>query len=70
MRTVKLDHYFPQGSRVKIQDIPLGVEPKIGVEFYPPNHPFVHRVFLGFPFINHPFLGVGLFSPIFGSTAI
>ena len=26
----------------------MGVEPKIGV-FYPPNHPFVHRVFHYFP---------------------
>ena len=48
-----------------------GVFPNIGVGFYPPNHPFVHRVFheiftihfgessilIGFPIINHPFWG-------------
>ncbi len=30
--------------------------PKIGVGFYPPNHPFVHRI-LEPLFINHPFWG-------------
>ncbi len=40
----------------------MGVEPKIGF-FYPPNHPFVHRVFHE---INHPFWG----SIIFGNTLI
>ena len=29
----------------------MGVEPKIG-GFYPPNHPFVHRVF---HYFHHPF---------------
>ena len=31
--------------------------------FYPPNHPFVHRVF---HYIHHPFWG----TPIFGNTHI
>ena len=40
----------------------MGVEPKIG-GFYPPNHPFVHRVF---HYLHHPFWG----TIIFGNTHI
>ena len=43
------------------QCIYLGVEPKIR-GFYPPNHPFVHRVF---HYFHHPFWGP---TPIFGNT--
>ena len=43
----------------------MGVEPKIG-GFYPPNHPFVHRVFHYKP---PSILGVNTVNtPIFGST--
>ena len=33
----------------------MGVEPKIGVGNYPPNHPFVHRVWNHY--FHHPFWG-------------
>ncbi len=41
----------------------VSVEPKIGGKF-PPNHPFVHRVFHDF---HHPFWG---FPIIFGNTHV
>ena len=39
---------------VKKHYVHLGVEPKIG-GFYPPNHPFVHRVWNHY--FHHPFWG-------------
>ncbi len=59
----KLDHQDPNvfgehdftTQQLKLQ---MGVEPRIGVA-YPPNHPFVHRVF---HYFHHPFWG---FSPYF-----
>ena len=45
---------------VKKHYVHLGVEPKIG-GFYPPNHPFVHRVWNHY--FHHPFWGVK--SPYF-----
>ena len=36
--------------------IHMGVEPKIGVVFYPPNHPFFNRVWNHY--FHHPFWGV------------
>ena len=44
----------------------MGVSnPKIGVVFTPPNHPFVHRVSVSILFTN-PFLGGKFSTPIFG----
>ena len=39
--------------------------PRIGVSIYPPNHPFVHRVF---HYFHHPFWGVK--PPLFLETLI
>ena len=44
----------------------MGVEPKIGGGFNPPNHPFVHRVWFSIIFTIH----FGGFPPIFGNTQI